>query len=67
MAQGDDIIPIPGTKKETYLVENLGALDVKLTTEEVKEIRTLVNAAEVHGERYPPSMVGSLLASTPVL
>lgn len=67
MAQGDDIIPIPGTKKIKYLEENLGALDVNLTKEEEAEIRKLVDAAEVHGERYPEMMSGPLFGSTPEL
>jgi aryl-alcohol dehydrogenase-like predicted oxidoreductase len=67
LAQGEDVIPIPGTKKIKYLEENLGALDVKLTEGEEKEIRGLVEAAEVHGQRYPEVMVGSLFADTPEL
>jgi aryl-alcohol dehydrogenase-like predicted oxidoreductase len=61
MAQGDDIIPIPGTKKIKYLEENIRALDVKLTPEEIKDVRDLVDAAEVHGERYPPAAMGSFV------
>src|SRR5690349_4804138 len=64
LAQGEDIIPIPGTKKIKYLEENLGALDVKLSKEEEGEIRKLVDAAEVHGERYPGAMVKTLFGST---
>jgi aryl-alcohol dehydrogenase-like predicted oxidoreductase len=67
LAQGDDIIPIPGTKKIKYLEENLGVLDVKVSDEEEKEIKSLVEAAEVHGLRYPEAMVGYLFASTPAL
>lgn len=67
LAQGDDIFPIPGTKKIKYLEENLGALDVKLTSEEEKEIRKLVEGTVVHGLRYPEAMVGYLFASTPPL
>lgn len=67
MAQGDDIIPIPGTKKIKYLEENMGALNVKLTPEEVKGVRGLVEAAEVHGDRYPSAAMGSLFADTPNL
>jgi len=66
MRQGDDIIPIPGTKKIKYLEENLGALAVKLTEEEDKEVRDAVETAEVVGERYPPTFV-QLLADTPPL
>jgi aryl-alcohol dehydrogenase-like predicted oxidoreductase len=67
LAQGDDIIPIPGTKKIKYLEENLGALDVKLSEQEEKEIRSLVNSAEVHGLRYQEVMVAYLFADTPPL
>lgn len=47
LAQGDDFITIPGTKKQKYLRENMGALDVQLTTEElaaIDEITQRINA-----------------------
>lgn len=50
LAQGDDIVPIPGTKRRKYLSENLGALDVKLEPEDLAEIGGL--ASTVKGERY---------------
>jgi len=64
LAQGDDIIPIPGTKKIKYLEENLGALDVKLSASEEKEIRAEVEKTEVHGSRYPEAFMASLFADT---
>lgn len=67
MAQGEDIIPIPGTKKIKYLEENLKAVDVKLTEEENGEIRKAVESAEVHGTRYPEAMSAALFADTPKL
>lgn len=67
LTQGDDVIPIPGTKKIKYLEENLGALKVHLTKEDEKEIRGLVENAEVHGTRYPEQMVSALFADTPPL
>ena len=67
LAQGPDIIPIPGTSKIKYLEENLGALDVKLTVSEVAEIRKAVDNADVFGTRYPEKMMGALLADTPPL
>ena len=67
LAQGDDIIPIPGTKKIKYLEENMAALNVKLTSSEKLEIRKAVESAEVHGERYPEAMKGTLFADTPKL
>ena len=66
MAQGEDIIPIPGTKKLKYLDENIDSMHVKLTSEEVAEIRQAVEGAEVHGPRYPEMMARSLFADTPV-
>ena len=67
MKQGEDIIPIPGTKKIKYLEENLGALDVQLSDEEEREIRQAVEGAEVHGGRYPEAYAASLFADTPKL
>ena len=67
LAQGEDIIPIPGTKKIKYLEENMGALDVKLTSSEVAEIRKAVENAEVHGLRYPAQMMGAVFSDTPKL
>ena len=56
-----------GTKKTKYLEENLGALNVKLSAEEEKEIRGHIEGAEVHGLRYPEMFVGYLFADTPEL
>jgi aryl-alcohol dehydrogenase-like predicted oxidoreductase len=61
LGQGVDIIPIPGTKKIKYLEENVAALDVKLTDEELKELRGYVDDAEVHGGRYPDSLMDGLI------
>ena len=54
LKQGDDIIPIPGTKKLKYLEENWGSLDVHLTDEDEAEIRHFVEAAEIAGHYMPP-------------
>ena len=67
MAQGDDIIPIPGTKKIKYLEENMGALNVKLTKEEDQQIRKVVEAVDIQGARYPEAMAKSLFGDTPPL
>lgn len=58
LAQGDDLVPIPGTKRRTYLEENLNAADLKLTHADMAELNAL--AARVSGERYPPSMMQSI-------
>ena len=52
LAQGDDIVPIPGTKRRRYLEENIGALDVHLTPEELAEIDTILPAGAAAGSRY---------------
>ncbi|KAF7324539.1 Aldo-ket-red domain-containing protein [Mycena kentingensis (nom. inval.)] len=54
LAQGQDIIPIPGTKNLKYLAENVAAASIELAAEDVAAIRKLAEAAEVTGERYPP-------------
>ncbi|EKG13639.1 Cytochrome P450 [Macrophomina phaseolina MS6] len=60
-AQGEYVIPIPGTSREERLRENLKALEVVLTAEEEQAIRKLAEDAEVHGERYAQDATGSLL------
>ena len=53
LAQGPDIVPIPGTKRRTYLDENLGALDVTLTAAELAQIEAIFPAQAAAGLRYP--------------
>jgi aryl-alcohol dehydrogenase-like predicted oxidoreductase len=57
LAQGNDLIPIPGTKRVRYLEENMGALNVKLTASDLKEINARFAQIEVFGERYAPDMM----------
>lgn len=52
LKQGDDILPIPGTKSIKYLEENWAALKLMLTTEEEREIRELVESVQLAGGRY---------------
>ncbi|GAA5955779.1 hypothetical protein JCM8115_006850 [Rhodotorula mucilaginosa] len=60
MAQGDHIIPIPGTKSEKYLVENFAARDGDLSADEVAEIRKVVEENAPVGDRYPAAHMKSL-------
>ncbi|KAI4088159.1 MAG: hypothetical protein LQ344_006251 [Seirophora lacunosa] len=53
LAQGDDIFPIPGTKKIKYLEENLDAVKIRLSDGEKQEIREAISKVEPAGERYP--------------
>jgi aryl-alcohol dehydrogenase-like predicted oxidoreductase len=50
LAQGDDLVPIPGTKRRSYLEENVGALQVELTEDELRRIDELL--PQPSGERY---------------
>ncbi len=52
LAQGQDIVPIPGTKRATYLYDNLGAADVRLTPEDLRQIDAAFPMANVAGPRY---------------
>lgn len=60
LAQGNDIIPIPGTKRIEYLEENLGALDVQLSAEELAQIEEIAPRSAIAGMRYPEAMMGSV-------
>jgi len=64
LRQGDDIIPIPGTKKIKYLEENWAALDIELTDAEEKEIRDFVDKAKVAGGRYVEKSLAITFADT---
>ncbi|KZP18083.1 Aldo/keto reductase [Athelia psychrophila] len=68
LAQGDDIIPIPGTTKIKYLEENIAAADVKLTAQDLQDIRQAAKDADAaEGDRYPPGYTEQLFAETPQL
>nr|WP_320049934.1 aldo/keto reductase [uncultured Desulfuromonas sp.] len=57
MAQGDDVVPIPGTKRRSYLEENLAALDVTLTANDLAELEKLMPKGVASGTRYPQEMM----------
>ncbi|MPZ18170.1 MAG: aldo/keto reductase [Luteitalea sp.] len=57
LAQGEDIVPIPGTKRVKYLEDNLGALDVTLTSDELGEIDRFFPPGAAEGERYAEDML----------
>lgn len=62
IAKGDDIIPIPGTKKVSRLDENIGALNVDLSATDIVAIEKAVPPEEVAGARYPESRSSTLNA-----
>lgn len=53
LAQGEDIVPIPGTKRRKYLEENVAALEVEITPEELKRIDEVAPKGVAAGTRYP--------------
>jgi len=53
LAQGDDVVPIPGTKRVKYLEENVGALDVTLTRDDLRRIDDVAPKGVAAGTRYP--------------
>ena len=57
LAQGDDIVPIPGTKRKDRLVENIGALAVHLGADDLAEIAKAVPIGAVAGARYPEAQM----------
>ena len=60
LAQGDDFVPIPGTKRRAFLQENLGALAVVLTAADRTDIEAAFPAGVAAGDRYPAAMMASL-------
>jgi aryl-alcohol dehydrogenase-like predicted oxidoreductase len=60
LAQGDDVVPIPGTKRRKYLEENVAALDLTLTPAELAELDAVFPAGAAAGPRYPENMMKAL-------
>jgi aryl-alcohol dehydrogenase-like predicted oxidoreductase len=60
LAQGDDIVPIPGTKRRTYLEENVAAADIRLTAEELDRISAAIPPGAAAGDRYQASSMAAV-------
>ncbi len=60
MAQSENIVPIPGTKRRTYLEENVAATNIKLTPDDLKQIAEIMPAGMASGARYPELMMKSI-------
>ncbi len=60
LAQGEDVVPIPGTKRRKYLEENVGAVEVELTAADLARVEEVLSDASVAGTRYPEQSMGSL-------
>jgi aryl-alcohol dehydrogenase-like predicted oxidoreductase len=57
LEQGQDIVPIPGTKRRSYLDENVGALEVELSAEDLRRLDELAPRGVASGQRYPQPMM----------
>jgi aryl-alcohol dehydrogenase-like predicted oxidoreductase len=55
LAQGDDVVPIPGTKRRTYLEENVGAAAVQLTADDLARLDAIAPPGVAMGGRYADS------------
>jgi len=62
LAQGDDIVPIPGTKRRKYLEENLAAHEVRLSRDDLARIDEIAPKGAAAGLRYPEAMMASVNA-----
>ena len=60
LAQGADVVPIPGTKRRTYLEENVRALDVNLTADDLRRINEVARPDAAAGARYPEQAMASV-------
>jgi aryl-alcohol dehydrogenase-like predicted oxidoreductase len=60
LAQGDDVVPIPGTKRQERLTENIGALAVELTDDELRQITAAIPVGAAAGLRYPEAQMKSV-------
>jgi aryl-alcohol dehydrogenase-like predicted oxidoreductase len=60
LAQSDDIVPIPGTKRRTYLEENLKAVDLRLTNAETEQLKQAFPLGVTAGTRYPEKQLAAL-------
>jgi aryl-alcohol dehydrogenase-like predicted oxidoreductase len=57
LAQGDNVVPIPGTKRRKYLRENVEALDVMLNADDLERIDKVAPKDVAAGSRYPEAMM----------
>lgn len=60
LAQGDDIVPLIGARRQAQLTEALGALDVTLTAEDLAAIEAVIPVGAITGDRYPAAQMGQL-------
>jgi aryl-alcohol dehydrogenase-like predicted oxidoreductase len=57
LAQDKNIVPIPGTKRRQYLEQNVTALDIKISDEDIRRLDEIFPTGAAAGERYPEHMM----------
>jgi aryl-alcohol dehydrogenase-like predicted oxidoreductase len=62
LAQGDDLVPIPGTRRRAYLEENVAAVDIELSPGQLAELEAIFPHGAASGSRYPEAMMKSVNA-----
>ncbi|MGD2130927.1 MAG: aldo/keto reductase, partial [Lysobacterales bacterium] len=65
LAQGDDVVPIPGTRSLERLAENADAVSIALKRDDLQQLETVLEAIEVSGARYPAAAASLLSGDTP--
>jgi aryl-alcohol dehydrogenase-like predicted oxidoreductase len=60
LAQAEDVVPIPGTKRRTYLAQNLAAIEIELSKDDLAAIDEAAPAGGVAGDRYPSMIMATL-------
>ncbi len=60
LRRGDDVVPIPGTKRRTYLEENVAAADLALTAEEIAKLDAAIPLGSTAGPRYAPQLMAQV-------
>jgi aryl-alcohol dehydrogenase-like predicted oxidoreductase len=60
LAKGDDLVPIPGTKRRTYLEENAAAVDIELSADDIAELEAAVPQDAVAGGRYSEATMATI-------
>ena len=60
LAKGEDVVPIPGTKRRKYLEENAAAADIRLTSDEMAELEAAVPRDEIVGDRYAAASMATI-------
>jgi aryl-alcohol dehydrogenase-like predicted oxidoreductase len=54
LSRGEDVVPIPGTKRRSYLEQNAASVDIELSPEDFEEIEEVAPKGVASGDRYPP-------------